>query len=279
MKFIFLNDPPTPLGPLRELLSNFLAVADNILGAILVFLIGWIVARIASRVLKRLLKRLKVDALAERLNEIDIISKSKIRIVPSELLSKILYYILLLFVIIIATDILGMQAVSQLMADIINYIPNLLTAGIVLVIGVLFADFIKRIVLTTTRSLGIPSAGIISNFVFYFLFLAVAMSALGQAKINTEFLQNNLTVIVGGAVLAFAFGYGFASKDMMANFIASFYSKKKINIGDVIQIEGVKGEVVDIDNSSVTLEADNRRVIIPLSKLTSENVEIFREEK
>lgn len=101
------------------------------------------------------------------------------------------------------------------------------------------------------------------------------MSALGQAKINTEFIQSNLTVIIGGGVLAFSFGYGFASRDMMANFIASFYSKSKVKIGDRIRIEEVEGEVVGIDNTSITVKGNDRQIIIPLSKLTSENVEIF----
>ncbi|MEK7257075.1 MAG: mechanosensitive ion channel domain-containing protein, partial [Bacteroidota bacterium] len=84
-----------------------------------------------------------------------------------------------------------------------------------------------------------------------------------------------LTVILGGVVLAFAIGYGFASKDTMANFLASFYSKNKVKIGDIVSVDGSKGRVIAMDSASLTLQGDGKIIVIPLKKLTSEKVEIF----
>lgn len=260
-----------------DLLRQFLSILPSLSGALLIFLIGWLVAKSLSRLVKKLLGRSGADALAERLNHIELVEKARIRIVPSVLIAKILYYLLMLVVALAATDVLGIQAISNLMVDIINYIPSLLTAFLLLFVGLLFADFVKGMVLSATRSLGIPSAGLLAHFVFYFILIAVAMSALGQAGIDTEFLRANLTIIVGGGVLAFALGYGLASKDMMANFIASFYSKNKVQLGDTIRIGEVEGVIVAIDNTSLTLAGEGgRTIILPLRKLTSENVEILK---
>jgi small-conductance mechanosensitive channel len=260
-----------------DVLGQFAAVLPNLAGALAVLLIGWLISRGLRKLVKTLLSRTGIDQLAERLNQIEIMEKARIRIVPSVLLSKILYYILMLVVALAATDILGIQAVSDLMVDIINYIPNLLTAAIVLFIGLLFADFIKGIVLSTAKSLGIPSANLIANFLFYFLLIAVAMSALGQAQIDTDFLATNLTIIIAGGVAAFAIGYGLASRDVMANFIASFYSSKKVTPGDVIKVGEVTGTVKAMDNTSITLEGEEKQtIILPLSKLTTEKVEIIK---
>lgn len=280
MQFIFLQTiTPSPgfdfWKVITDLVSTVASGLPNFLGALLVLLVGWMAARTLRRLFRRLLAATGIDKLAENLNAIDLVQRANIQLFPSKLLSSILYYLLMLIVAMAATELLGMPQVSQLMTDIINYVPNLITALIVLVLGLLFSDFIKNLVLTACRSLGIPSANLIANVVFYFLFIAVAMSALGQAKINTEFIQSNLTVLLGGAVLAFSFGYGFASKDMMANFIASFYSKSKVQVGDRIRIEEVEGEVISVGNTSITIKATDRQIIIPLSKLTSENVEIF----
>ena len=97
---------------------------------------------------------------------------------------------------------------------------------------------------------------------------------MAQAGINTDLINNNLTMILGGGVLAFALGYGFAAKDMMANFLASFYTKEKFVIGDFITIEDVSGSIIDMDNSSLTLQADSKKVVIPLSKMSAEKVVI-----
>ena len=263
---------------LTDLLSQFARAIPSIMGAIFVLLVGWMIAKAIAKLMLRILKGLGIDQLAERLNEIEMISKANFEIKPSAFISKLFYYILLLIFTVAATDILGVEAVSDLMSQLIQYVPRLLSALILLVIGILLADFIKGIVHTTCKSLGIPSGNIISSFVFWFIFLTVLVSAMSQAAIDTDFIKSNLTVLIGGIVLAFALGYGFASKDMMANFLASFYSKNKFRIGDTISIAGMKGKIMEIDNTSLILNTDNRRIIIPLHKLTSETVEIFDSE-
>lgn len=260
---------------LKQLLAQLVAFIPNILGALTIIIVGWILARTLSKFIKKILKTIGADKLAEKLNEIDVFYKSKIKLVPSALLSKVVYYLLMFLFFIAATDVLGMQVISDLMGKILNYIPQLVSAALVFIIGVLAADFLKNIVKTTCDSLGIPAAGVISNVVFYFVFLNISMITLAQAGIDTEFIESNLSIILGGIVLAFAIGYGLASRNIVANFLASFYNRDKIHIGDVISVGGLKGEVIEMDNTSlVLLSADDTRVIIPLSKLASDPVEI-----
>lgn len=258
-----------------EQLKKLAEIIPNLIGAIVVFFIGWIIARIISKIVGRFLRSIRLDQLAEKLNEIEIVHKSNIKLVPSVVLSKIVYYLLLFIFFTAAVDVLGMKAISDLMTGIMNYIPNAISAMFVLVIGILLADALKNIVLTTCKSLNIPAASLIANLVFYFIFLNVVMITLKQANLQTTFMETNISIILGGVVLAFAIGYGFASQGLMTNFIANFYNKEKVRIGDTISIEGVKGEVVDIDNSTFTLQIDDRKVVFPLGKLTSEKYEIY----
>ena len=260
---------------LQDLLLGFVIVVPNLLGALAVFFIGLIVSKVAARFIQRILVTIGADKLAERLNEIEIVYKSNIQLVPSKLLSKVVYYFLLFIFVIAATDILNMPVISQLMGEILNYIPVLISALAVFVIGLLISDFLKNVVKTTCDSLGIPAAGMISSVIFYFLFLNITMIALSQARIDTEFIQDNISIILAGVVLAFAIGYGFASRNIVANFLASFYNKGKINVGDTIGIEGVKGKVLSMDSSSIVLEVEGREVLIPLSKIASEKIDVF----
>jgi hypothetical protein len=128
---------------------------------------------------------------------------------------------------------------------------------------------------TVCLSIGITSGKMIASAVFYFLFVTVAVSALAQAKINTDFISSNLTVIIGSAALAFSFGYGLASRDLMANYLAGYYNRKKVRLGDDVRIIGVRGKVVVLDSTSLILQTTDRAIVIPLSKLTTEKVEIF----
>lgn len=258
-----------------EILTQLGSAIPNFFGALIIFIVGRIIAGLIRKLIKKVLSTIGVDKLAERLNDIEIVEKSNIKIVPSTLISKLVYYILLFIFIIAATDILGMPAVSQLMTDLLNYIPSFISAFIVLVIGLFLADFIKNIVLTTCKSLGIPAGSMIANVVFYFLLLNIVMITLTQAKIDTGFIQSNLSIILAGVVLAFALAYGYASRNIIANFLASFYNKNIVKEGDIIQIDGVKGKVIKIDNASIRIKADDRTVLIPIHKLTSEKIEFF----
>ena len=260
---------------IAEQLGTLAEVAPKIISALTVLILGWIIAKVVEKVVKRILKTIKVDKLAEKLNEIDIVHRANIKFVPSIFISKLLYYFLMFVFFMAATEVLGMKSISDLMTSIINYIPNLISALIVLVAGVLIADFLKNIVLTACQSLNIPAAKLIANVVFYFIFLNVIMITLKQANLQTNFMETNISIILGGVVLAFAIGYGLASRGLMTNFIANFYNKEKVQIGDTISIEGIKGEVVDMDNSTFTLKADDRRIVFPLGKLTTERYEIF----
>ena len=259
-----------------DVVMKFAGAIPNIVGAIVVAIIGYIIAKIVGKSVAKLLSKIGVDRLGDKLNETDIFSNANVQLKPSKVLGTIVYVILILVFMMMATDILQMEAVSNVVRDVINYIPNLISALILLILGILLADFIKGIVQTACDSLGIPSGKIIATFIFYLVFLTMTISALSQAKIDTSLITSNMTVILGGVVGAFALGYGFAARDTMANFLASFYCKKKIRLGDVISLDNVKGEVIDMDGSSLTLDTGASTVIIPLNKLTTEKVEIFK---
>jgi small-conductance mechanosensitive channel len=262
-------------GPLGQLFAQFSAFFPKAVGCVTVLLIGWLVSRTVRNVVRRVLSELGIDRLGKVLNEIDVIQNSGIQIEFSKILSSIIYYVMMLIFIIAATEALGVAAITQIVTDLLNYLPSALSAGVVLLFGIFLADMVKGAVHTVCKSIGIPSAGLISNVVFYFMFLTIAISALAQAKIDTGFISSSLTVIVGAVALAFSLGYGFATRDMMANYIAGQYNKNKVRLGDDVRIIGMRGKVVMLDATSMILQTHDRAILIPLSKLTTEKVEIF----
>ncbi len=222
------------------------------------------------------LRRLGVDKYGEKVEEIDVISKAGIKIKISEIVAKIIYVFILLIFIVAATDILGMPALSNLVADAIAFIPNLIVALIILIFGMLGADALRKFTLTTCESLGIGSAKLLSNLVFYFLFITVVMMSLGQANINTDFLATNLSILIAGGVLAFSIGYGLASRETVANYLASRYNKDKIKIGDKIEVDGIQGLVIKVESDNITLEHEEGTTIVPLHLIMKNKIKIFK---
>lgn len=263
-------------GPVAQLIAQFSAFFPKLIGALTILFVGWLVSRTVGKILSKVLAKIGVDRIAEMLEDIDLVQRSGVlKDKLSAIIAKIVYYMLMLTFIIAATETLGVSAITQLFTDLMNYLPSLLTASVIFMLGLFLADMVKGAVVTLCQSLGIASAKLIGSVVFYFLFVTVAVSALAQAKINTEFISSSLVVIIGAGALAFAFGYGLASKDLASNYLASYYNKNKVRVGDEVRIMGEKGKVVLIDSTSLILQTPERAIIVPLSKLTTEKVEVF----
>ena len=276
---LFLDNFKFDLGEnLTGLVEDFFSVIPNLIGAIIVFVIGWLIAKIIARIIKRVLKSIGVDKIGDKLNDIDIVQQSSMTIVPSTLLSKVFYYIVLLFVTVAATEVLQVEAVTNLVSDLLAYTPNILVALMLLAVGLLIADVIKGMVQTACESFNIPSSKLIANVIFFLILIVAMISALTQLGIETDFMITVITIILGGIVLAFSIGYGLASKETMANYLASRQGKDRFQLGSVIKLGDIAGEIIDMDSSSVTvLTGDNRTIIIPFWKLSTDAVEITRQ--
>lgn len=258
---------------LLDMAKGAVDVIPNVVMAIVIFVVGYFAAKIVAKVIQRALVAAKVDKLGDSLNKVDLVHKANMKIELSQIFSKAVYYLMMLIVLILSSTALGMPEVTNLVKDILLFLPNLLVAMIVMILGTLLADAIKGMVNTALKSLGVPSAGLISNVLFYFLFINIVMIALKQANVQTDFLAQNISILIAGVIAAFAIGYGLASKDTMANLLASFYGKNIFKPGDKVTIAGVTGVVSDIDKSKITLRTDSSSVIIPLSKATSDKIE------
>jgi small-conductance mechanosensitive channel len=250
----------------------------KLIGALLFFLIGRWFAKILAKGTKRIMRKLGVDKLADQLRSIDMIGKSKMEIIPSEIFAKIIYYIILFVIIWIAADIVQIEALSSMIERLFEYLPILFSALIVFVAGLFLADFLKKIIITTSKSLNLQVGPMIGNFVFYFLLINVAMIALAQAGIQTDAIKDNISIILAGIVGAFALGYGFASRSLLSSMLSAYYNKKKVAKGDIISIDNVSGTVEEVDNTSITvIGQDNSKLVIPMNKLLTETYKIKKQ--
>ncbi len=262
-------------GVTKELIDRFSAAIPKIAIALVMLGIGVYISRTVKKVLEKVLVALGVDRAAAQLNDIELMQQTGMQIRISSVIASMFYYVMVLIFVILSTDILGVKAITDMVRDVVNYMPSLFSSVILLLLGIFVADMARQIILTTLQSLGFAAYKIVSSAVFYFLLISMVISALAQAKIDTNFLSNNLTVLFGSIAFAFAIGYGIASRDMVSNYLAGFYNRNKVRVGDDVRIIGVRGKVVMIDATSLVLQTSERAILVPLSKLTTEKIEIF----
>lgn len=259
--------------------SFFTAMGDalpGIIGGFILIIVGLIIASIVAKVIKKLLLSLNVDPLGEKLKEVPIFAGLDFKI--SQVCSKIVYWVILFFFFMMSADTMGMNSISTIITDFIAYIPKVLSAVVVFLIGTFFANIIKNFIVSATASMNIPAGRIIGSFVFYFLVMMLGITALNQAGLETTIITENIKIILAAFMLAIGLGYGLSSKDLMSNMLASFYTNKKFKVGQHIKFLETEGEIVSLDNNSAILVKPNgNRVVIPLSKMMKDEVEILKE--
>ena len=268
---------------LQEILTNIITGLINqlvnfvprLVSAIVILILGILVAKLVKAVVKTVLSKVGIDRVGEKLNEIDLIRKMNTEIRISSLLAQILYFFVLLIFATAATEMLGVVALTDLILGITNLIPKLIVAGLMLVVGILVADALKKFVISLCESFNISGGRMLGTIVFSFFLVIILINALGQAGINTELLESSFNLIIGGIIFAFAVGYGIASRDVMANIVSSFYSKNKYKMGQTIQIDDVKGQILAIDSTTLTLQTGLTTTVFPLQSLQTKKVEIF----
>ncbi len=258
--------------------EKLMASLPSVLGAIFIILLGWLFARLVAGIISRLLTAVKFDQLAERVNFQDFLQKANMTLSPSVLMGKFIYWILMLLVVITASETLGWSAVSEEISKLIAYLPQLLAAVVFFIVGVYIASFVRDVIGGATQTLGISTGKVISAFVFYLLLVLVALTALKQAGIDTSIITSNLMIIVGSVMVAMAISYGFASRDILSNILGSYFSRRTFEVGQHIEIDGKAGKIIEITSVTITIRLNEERdLVIPAHQLMTKQIEIIRQ--
>ncbi|HHM21375.1 MAG TPA: mechanosensitive ion channel [Bacteroidetes bacterium] len=256
--------------------QKLLSAVSGMLGALFILLLGWFIARLIARGVTRLLRLVKFDSLAKKLRADELLEKANIRHSPSKLMGTFVYWILLLLVIISASDALGWMVVSQEVSKLLGLLPNVLVAIVLFVVGFRIASFARDFIQGAASSMNIDTGKIIGSIVFYLLLILITLTALNQAGVDTGIITNNLMLILGAALATAAISYGLASKDVLANILAGFYSRRTFHTGQVVEVDGVRGEIVAENNISLTLKSANGEfTVVPAHKFITLKVKVL----
>lgn len=260
------------------LVNQLISFIPRLVSSIIILALGLIVAKLVRKLVQTTLAKVGLDKVGEKLNDIDLVRSLNMQIKLSAIIAQLLYFFIILIFATAATEMLNVAALTNLVLGITNLIPKLLVAGIITIVGLFVADSLKKLVIGLCQSFNINGGRMLGSLVFFFLFVITLINALGQTGLNTELLESSFVLLVGGIIFAFAIGYGIASRDVLANILSSFYSKNRYRIGQTIQVDDVKGLIIQMDTVSITLRTDDTITVLPLQTLQTRNVVIYDEQ-
>lgn len=250
------------------------AIFPNIIGALFIFIFGFFATKIVVKVIKKVLKLAKVSKLDEKINEIEIIEGKELGFNTEKVVSGFVKWIMYIILSLMVLDILNLTSISLKIGELLDYLPKLFTALVIFMIGLLFANFVKKGLKSLFESMDLSGGKMISQVVFFLLLTFISITALNQAGIDTEIITNNVNMIIAAFLLAFAIAFGLGAREVVGKLLNTFYARKTYEVGQKIVFNDEVYSVEAVQSISVILKNTKGKLIVPIKDLTENQVQL-----
>lgn len=207
--------------------TKITAFLPELIGAIIIFVAGWIIARLVKLAVERLLKLIRFDKVTEKAGVKEFLRKGDILKAPSEIISSLVYWFIMILVIIASLDALGLPIVSDLLNSIFLYIPNVVAAIIVLILGFLVGNLLSAVVRTAASNAGLKNANGLGKIALYAIVFFSGAIALIQLGIGEEIVVSAFGIAFGAAALALALAFGLGGRDVAGDYLKRWLEEKR----------------------------------------------------
>lgn len=256
----------------QGIFTSLIETIPTILQFIAFVIMAWLITKIVLWIVKKVLVKSNVDKWSEKLSETKIFGDTTINIVLTKVITGIIKWFLILMFVMAGAGTFGLDGVSNGIQSFFAYLPRLITALVIFAGGAYLGTVVKKTIQTMFKSLEINGGNLVGNIAFYLIVVFLSITALDQAGIDTSIIKQNLTLIIGSILLAFTIAFGLGAREAVSRLLFGYYSRKNIEIGSKIEVNGVEGTVMAIDNICVTLATSEGRVVLPVKDIVDSKV-------
>lgn len=207
------------IDPLREMLAKVASFIPTFIVGLGILFIGWMAAKVVSKMFHRLLKIIRFDKIADRAGISDILVHGGIKHKLSDLLSSLVYWVVMVMVLIISVKAFGLTMASSLLERLLGYVPSVISGVLILMLGMLLAKVVSGLVYVAAANTDIPNPEMLSRLSKWAIIIYVTVIFLKEIGFGLLFVGTNFTIVFGGVIFALALAFGLAGKDIAARYL------------------------------------------------------------
>ena len=224
-----LHKTETALGDsFRQAYEQVILLAPKVLVMLVVVVVGYIVARLVGKIFTTLSEKLGLQVAAERSGLAESMQHMGIKRSVPAIVGTIVFWLLMCVFITAAFNILELKELSAATGKLVNYIPNLLVATVVVVVGLLVASFLRGVVATSADRLGVSYAERLAAACYYALAILTFVMALKQLQLEFALLDQLIMIAFGGLALGFGLSFGLGGREVMGGILAGYYLRQRL---------------------------------------------------
>jgi len=215
------------LEPARVVLAQISQFMVNALLVIIILIIGWLLSKVVRSIVSKALKLVKIDDISERVELNKLLSKGGITYSLSDLIAVICYWLGLLITFMVAINAVGVTIAADLLKQVILYIPNVISALFILILGMFVSTLLKNIVQTAANNAGLSQGRLLAQVVETVVIAFAIFIALEQLRIGIRITELTISIVLGSVGLGLALAFGLGCKDIAGKFVAELVEKLK----------------------------------------------------
>jgi len=193
---------------------GFINFIPGLLGAIIIFIIGWLVATVLGKAITQLMAAIKVDKLFETAGANDFMSRAGLKLNVSGFIGGLVKWFVVIVFLMASLQIIGLTQVNDFLREaVLYYLPKVIIAALVLIIATVLADAVKKYVKAAAQSANIRSANMLGSISLYSIWIFALIIALSELGIATAFMQILFTGLIAALAIALGLAFGLGGKD------------------------------------------------------------------
>lgn len=252
----------------QDLSQQIVQYFPQLLGTATLLLLGWILAKALALSSRKLVEGL--DALFARLVHHEGIQRERIQRSYALIISKLVFWVVMVFFMAVGANVLGWDLFSGWLDSIVAYLPGLVTGLLIILAGILISSLARSGIQSATARAAPEQSLMMARAAQVLIIFSSVIIGVEQIGLNIGFLSSLIVVVIAvllaGAALAFSLG----ARQLVANIIGVQYSRRHCQLGDVIRIGGVEGEIIEFAATGIVVVTGEGRAIIPASTFQEE---------
>jgi len=249
---------------LERLQDSFAQLADIVPalgGALIILFAGYLVAKLVEKGAERILRKLHLNQWLERGGVLEAVERTGTHFNPTRVFGKVLFWFVMFAVIMVAANALGMESLAGVFAELVGYIPSLMSAIVILIVGIVLGRFTGGLIMASAGGVqGGPTLARIGRWMVVVLAIFMALQELGIAS---DIVTTAFAILFGAVALALSLSFGLGNRDLAGEVTREWYARYRAE-RDAILRETVKREAEE-DAEIAAEDADTGERPIPLA--------------
>jgi len=193
---------------------GFISFIPGLLGAIILFIIGWAIGSIIGKAITQLVAVLKVDKLFESAGFNHLMDRANFKVTASGFIGAVVKWFIIIVFLMASLQIIGLTQVNDFLREaVLYYLPKVVIASLVLVIATVLADAMKKLVKASAQAANIRSANMLGSITLYAIWAFAFIIALSELGIATAFMQILFTGFIAALSIALGLSFGLGGKE------------------------------------------------------------------